>query len=124
MFVRTQTKAPACGALANQVSLPEDGRAREFAPDDGGARQVGNWWTSPAGFIRLGVLMFAVGVAAIGATFLAYATGAHDRPVWQNLLCMLAPLGFGLSVWGLVRAGKAEARAAESRIDERSRHTG
>ena len=67
--------------------------------------------------VRWGIVTFALGLVAIAVTFAAYAGGAHNRPVWQNLLCMLAPLGFGLAVWGLVRDGRAEARRAAARID-------
>ncbi len=81
-----------------------------------------NWCTSPAGFIRWGAALFTLGVAAIVVTFVAYAAGAHDRPVWQNLMCMLAPLGFALAVWGLVRAGRDEARSAATRIAADTSH--
>ena len=44
-----------------------------------------------------------------------FATGAHDLPLWLNLLAMLAPVGFGLgAARGLLRGrrGVAGRRAA------------
>ncbi len=64
------------------------------------------------GLIRVGLVLFAVGVLAIVVTFAGYVDGVDNRPVWQNLICMLAPLGFGLAVWGLVRAGRSTQREA------------
>jgi hypothetical protein len=38
--------------------------------------------------------------------------GAHNRPLWLNLACLLAPIGFLVAVWSGLRAGRAEQRAA------------
>lgn len=75
--------------------------------------------STPTRLIRWGLVVFAVGLVAIVVTFVAYAAGVHNRPVWQNLACMLAPLGFGLALWGLIRSGRADGRAAVARIDQR-----
>jgi integral membrane protein len=66
---------------------------------------------------RIGVGLFAIGLVTIIVTFLDYAFGDGDRPLWQNLLCVLAPIGFGLVILGLVQDGRAGARAAAIELD-------
>jgi integral membrane protein len=67
---------------------------------------------SPPGsrLVRVGLVVFGLGLVAIVATFIGYAAGEDNRPLGQNLLCLLAPLGFGLALIGLVRNGRADAR--------------
>lgn len=60
--------------------------------------------------VRAGLVVFGLGLLAITATFIGYGAGADNRPLAQNLLCLLAPLGFGLALLGLVRNGRADAR--------------
>lgn len=54
------------------------------------------------------MVAFAVGLLAILADLALFASGQRNLPVWLNLLCMLAPLGLGLGLVGVVR----EARSA------------
>lgn len=66
----------------------------------------------PAGkLVRAGATLFGVGLVAIVVTFIDFAVGDDNRPLWQNLLCVLAPIGFALAVGGLVRNSRAESRA-------------
>jgi integral membrane protein len=72
--------------------------------------------------IRAGLVVFAIGLIAIVVTFIDFAIGDDNRPLWQNLLCVLAPIGFGLAVAGLVRNARAENRSiaaavADARVD-------
>jgi integral membrane protein len=68
------------------------------------------------GLIRAGLVLFAIGLLAVVLTFADYALGHDNRPLWQNLLCVLAPAGFGLALIGLVRDGRAQARTAAGLI--------
>ena len=58
----------------------------------------------------VGLVVFGLGLVAIVVTFIGYAAGDDNRPLGQNLLCLLAPLGFGLALVGLVRNGRSDAR--------------
>ena len=60
--------------------------------------------------IRWGLILFAVGLVVIAVTFAGYAAGDDNRPLAQNLACLLAPLGFGMALVGLIRNGRADAR--------------
>ena len=61
--------------------------------------------------IRGGLSVFAIGLVFVVATVVPFFWGDHDRPLWLNAACMLAPLGFVIAVTGAVRAGRAEQRA-------------
>lgn len=65
---------------------------------------------TPNGLVRYGLILFALGLIVIVVTFIGYAAGADNRPLGQNLLCLLAPLGFAMALVGFVRAGRADAR--------------
>ena len=65
--------------------------------------------------VRAGMVVFGLGLIAIVATFVGYAAGEQNRPLGQNLLCLLAPLGFALALVGLVRTGRADARRVAAR---------
>ena len=60
---------------------------------------------------RIGIGLFAAGLAAVVVIMVPFATGARDLPLWLNLLAMLAPVGF---VVGLL-AVYVEARTPPSR---------
>lgn len=67
---------------------------------------------APADRLTLvGVVLFAVGGLTAVVTVVGFAFGGHDRPLAQNLLAMLAPIGFGLAVVGAVRSGRRDARS-------------
>ncbi len=53
--------------------------------------------------IRVGAVCFVLGLIAVAVVFGMFATGAHDLPLWLNLAAMLAPIGFGLALFGLFR---------------------
>ncbi len=67
---------------------------------------------SPSTSVRVGLALFAVGLLFTGVTVLPFFFGAHDRPVWLNASCMLAPVGLVVAVTGAVRAARADQRAA------------
>lgn len=62
--------------------------------------------------VRVGLVLFALGLAFITADITPFFFGSHNRPLWLNLGCLLAPVGFGVAVWTALRAGRAEQRAA------------
>lgn len=58
-------------------------------------------------------MLFVIGLIAVAVIMVLFATGSHDLPLWLNLTAMLAPVGFGVALIGIVleaRAGRA-ARA-------------
>lgn len=74
---------------------------------------------SPAGagaLVRWGVAVFAAGFVAIVVTFVGFADGDTERPLWQNLACLLAPIGLGLALVGLVRQYRADVRPVAARF--------
>jgi hypothetical protein len=62
--------------------------------------------------VRGGLVLFAVGLVFIAVDVLPFFADVHNRPLWLNLACLLAPLGFAVAVWAGLRAGRAEQRAA------------
>jgi hypothetical protein len=63
--------------------------------------------------IRLGLVLFALGVGLISVEMVGFALGARDFPLWLDLLCgVLAPAGFILAVASGIRTGRADQRAA------------
>lgn len=66
--------------------------------------------------VRWGVALFAAGSIAIAITFVGFADGDTERPLWQNLACLLAPIGLGLALIGLVRQYRADVRAVTARF--------
>jgi hypothetical protein len=62
--------------------------------------------------VRVGSAIFILGLVFLVATVVPFFFGDHNRSLWLNLGCMLAPLGFVVIVVGAVRAGRADQRAA------------
>jgi peptidoglycan/LPS O-acetylase OafA/YrhL len=61
---------------------------------------------------RVGFALFGIGLVFVLVTVLPFFFHDHNRPLWLNLGCMLAPLGFVIAVTSVVRAGRAEQRTA------------
>lgn len=62
--------------------------------------------------VRVGFTLFLLGLVFLAVTVVPFFFGDHNRPVWLNVGCMLAPIGFVVAVYGVVRAGRADQRAA------------
>ncbi|HEY2041857.1 MAG TPA: hypothetical protein VGH11_04205 [Jatrophihabitans sp.] len=77
----------------------------------GSARRPRTVWT--------GFVLFGIGLVFLVVTVLPFFWGDHNRPVWLNVGCMLAPIGFVIAVLGSVRAGRADQRAAAARLSQR-----
>jgi hypothetical protein len=67
--------------------------------------------------VRIGIGLFAVGLIFIAVDVIPFFDGDHNRPLWLNLACLAAPTGFALAVWGGLRPGRAEQRAALRDLD-------
>ena len=64
--------------------------------------------------VRIGAVVFGVGVLCIFAAVIPLFFGAHDLPTALNVAAgVLAPLGFALALWGLVRGARAAGRARQ-----------
>ena len=62
--------------------------------------------------VRIGAVVFGVGVLCIFAAVISLFFGAHDLPTALNVAAgVLPPLGFGMALWGLVRSARAAGRA-------------
>jgi uncharacterized membrane protein YhdT len=71
----------------------------------------------PSAAVRAGLVLFVLGVGFILADVTPFFVDEHNRPLWLNLACLLAPLGFALAVWSGLRAGRADQRAALRELD-------
>ena len=57
--------------------------------------------------LPLAVGLFAVGVLAIVAVFVLFATGHSDLPVWLNVAATYLPaIGLGLGIFAVVRKAR------------------
>lgn len=57
--------------------------------------------------LPLAVGLFAVGVLAIIAVFVLFATGHSDLPVWLNVAATYLPaVGLGLGIFAVVRKAR------------------
>ncbi len=70
---------------------------------------------SSAPLAKIGMVLFAIGLVAIIADLILFATGSADLPLWLNMLCLLAPLGFGLGLLGVVRETRRASPALVAR---------
>ena len=66
--------------------------------------------------VKIGFGCFLVGLAFLIVVVVPFFFGDHNRPVWLNVGCMLAPIGFVIAVVGAVRAGRADQRRAADRV--------
>jgi FtsH-binding integral membrane protein len=71
--------------------------------------------------VRVGFALFAVGLVFLVCTVIPFFFDDHNRSLWLNLGCMLAPLGFVIAVIGAIRAGRADQQAAADALDASKR---
>ena len=58
--------------------------------------------------LRIGIPLFAVGLVAVLLDVVPFLFGAHDRPLWLNVVAVLAlPTGLALALFGLLRSAMA-----------------
>lgn len=61
----------------------------------------------PARLVPVALAIFALGLVALAAIVVLYATGRHDLPLWLNTAAgVLVPLGLALALVGLVREAR------------------
>jgi hypothetical protein len=66
----------------------------------------------PTRAVRAGLALFVVGLVFIAVDVVPFFFGDHNRPLWLNLACLLAPFGFLLAIGSALRAGRRAQRAA------------
>ena len=57
--------------------------------------------------MRLGALLFGLGVLGILAVLVPFLLGRPDAPLWATLLASLMPAGLALSLLGLLRGARS-----------------
>ncbi len=62
------------------------------------------------------MVLFAIGLLAIVADLVLFASGSRNLPVWLNVTCMLAPVGLGVGLVGVLREARADGRARATRV--------
>lgn len=68
------------------------------------------------------MIVFAIGLIAIFADMAMFAAGSRNLPLWVNLTAMLAPVGLGLGLIGVVRENRESSPAlAASRAAAKGR---
>ncbi len=68
--------------------------------------------------VRVGLALFAFGLAFIVVDVLVFAIGDRNTPLWLNLCCVLAPAGFAVVVWSGLRSGREEQRRAAQELGD------
>lgn len=71
--------------------------------------------------VRVGLVLVALGVLFVLVDVLPFFTGAHDRPLWLNLACLLLPLGLVVAVWSALADGRREQQAAYREVEDARR---
>ncbi|WP_240615927.1 hypothetical protein [Nakamurella deserti] len=69
-----------------------------------------------APWAKVGMVLFAIGLLAIVADLVLFASGSRNLPVWLNVTCMLAPVGLGVGLVGVLREARADGRARATRV--------
>ncbi|ASO22842.1 putative membrane protein YhdT [Actinoalloteichus hoggarensis] len=54
----------------------------------------------------LSLTTFGIGLLAVFATFVLFAFGYSDQPVWLNVACLLAPAGMFVGVIAILRQSR------------------
>jgi len=73
---------------------------------------------------KIGLLLFAVGLLAVVVIMVLFATGSQDLPLWLNLAAMLAPVGFGVGLFGVFLEGRSRVVSARRRALPETADTG
>jgi peptidoglycan/LPS O-acetylase OafA/YrhL len=65
---------------------------------------------------RVGFALFGLGLLAIVIDVVPFFFGDHNRSVWLNVSCMLAPIGFIVVVASVFRSGRRTQREAVQKL--------
>ncbi|WP_157749182.1 hypothetical protein [Jatrophihabitans sp. GAS493] len=68
--------------------------------------------------VRVGLVLFAIGLVFIVINVIPFFFGTTDRPLWLNLACLAAPAGLVTAVVSAWRSGRAAARQAAHELAE------
>ena len=72
--------------------------ARHSAPDDARPGEQ---------LVRLGAVLFAVGIVGILLVVVPFLLGRDDAPLWTTLVASLLPVGLGVALVGLLRGARS-----------------
>jgi hypothetical protein len=61
--------------------------------------------------VRVGLALFAAGLVFIAVDVVPFFLGDHNRPLWLNLACLLAPLGFAIAIGSTLLRARSEQRS-------------
>jgi peptidoglycan/LPS O-acetylase OafA/YrhL len=61
--------------------------------------------------VRIGWALFGAGLVFIALDVVPFFFGDHNRPLWLNLACLLAPLGFAVAIGSTLRRARQEQRS-------------
>jgi len=56
--------------------------------------------------VRVGAVLFALGVLGVLVVVVPFLLGRDDAPLWTTLLASLLPVGLGLALLGLLRGAR------------------
>ena len=62
------------------------------------------------GLVRVGAVVFAVGVVGVLVAVVPFFFGREDAPSWTALTASLLPVGLGIALLGLLRGARARRR--------------
>jgi hypothetical protein len=68
--------------------------------------------TPPRRAVRVGIALFVLGLVFVVIDVAPFFFHHKDTPLWLNLACLLAPIGFGIAIWSGLAAGRSDQRAA------------
>ena len=71
-------------------------------------RRKSNRW------MKVGMVLFFIGLLAILADLVLFISGARPLPVWLNLTALLAPVGFAIGLVGTVVETRAATKARQA----------
>jgi hypothetical protein len=54
------------------------------------------------------MVVFTIGVVAIVVEIVLFASGVRHMPLWLNLAVLLAPIGLGIGLFGLIIGARRE----------------
>lgn len=57
--------------------------------------------------VRLGAVLFSLGVVGVLVTVVPFLLGRDDAPLWTTLLASLLPVGLGVALLGLLRGARS-----------------
>ena len=76
-------------------------RGRHEAPDDPRPGE---------GLVRIGAVVFGIGVVGVLLAVVPFFFGRDDAPSWTALLASLLPVGLGIALVGLLRGARSRRR--------------